>query len=257
MAVRKYLLGALNVEDSLYIVMPAYNEQDSLEKVVNDWYKIIDEHSADGKSKLVVVNDGSKDDTLVIGQKLMDKYPNFEIIDKSNSGHGPTVLFAYKYAIQNGADYIFQTDSDGQTNPLEFENFWNMRKKYDAIIGDRQDSRQDGKDRVFVEKVVCILVKLIFGVDVPDANAPFRLMKTDLVKKYIDIMPQDFNIPNIVFTAAFVYFKEKVKFVKISFEQRSAGVNSINIKKICAIGIKAVGDFIKIKKNMKKMQKML
>ena len=37
---------------------------------------------------------------------------------------GATVLYGYKYALKNGADYIFQTDSDGQTLPEEFEPFW-------------------------------------------------------------------------------------------------------------------------------------
>lgn len=43
-------------------------------------------------------------------------------------------MYLYNYAIKMGVDYIFQTDSDGQTNASEFEKFWEMRNDYDAIL---------------------------------------------------------------------------------------------------------------------------
>ena len=153
------------------------------------------------------------------------------------------------YAIDKKAAYVFQTDSDGQTDPKEFDQFWDLRHEYDAVIGNRV-VRGDGKDRKFVENVVCLLLRIIFGVKVEDANAPFRLMKTELVAKYIDKLPKDFNIPNIMFTTYFVYHHEKVKFIPITFKPRQGGVNSIDVKRIIKIGWKAVGDFYKLKKDI-------
>ena len=103
-----------------------------------------------------------------------------------------------------------------------------------------------------MENTVCFLLRIIFGVKVPDANAPFRLMKAELVQKYIDKLPQDFNIPNIMFTTFFVYHKEKVLFLPITFKPRQGGTNSINVKKIIKIGRKAVGDFYKLRKDIDK-----
>ncbi len=60
-----------------------------------------------------------------------------------------------------------------------------------------------------MENVVCFLLRMIFGVRVSDANAPYRLMKSELVARYIGKLPADFNIPNIMFTTYFVYYKEK------------------------------------------------
>lgn len=94
------------------------------------------------------------------------------------------------------------------------------------------------------------LLRMIFGVKVSDANAPFHLMKTELVNKYISKLPENFNIPNIMFTTYFVYHKEKVKFIEITFKPRQGGTNSINIKKIIKIGWKAVGDFYMLKKEI-------
>lgn len=235
--------------DKLYIVIPAYNESMNIKSCVEDWYPIVEKYNEDGQSRLVIINDGSKDDTYEILLDLAKDRPYLLPQTKKNGGHGSTVLYGYRYAIENGADYVFQTDSDGQTNPDEFEAFWKQRNDYDAIIGNRI-VRGDGKDRKFVENVVCILLRLVFGVKVKDANAPFRLMKASVLAKYIDKLPVDFNIPNIMFTTYFVYHREKVKFIPITFKPRQGGVNSINIKKIIKIGWKALGDFCKLKKEI-------
>jgi len=240
--------------DTLYIVMPAYNEEGSIEAVINDWYPIVEQHNGDRRSRLVVVNDGSKDSTLAKAQAMMADRPLLEVLDKPNSGHGPTVLFAYNHVIQAGADYIFQTDSDGQTSPAEFEGFWGARNDYDAVIGCRSD-RQDGASRKFVEKTLLVILRMTFGVRIPDSNAPFRLMKRELVEKYVKRLPPNFNLPNVMLTTYFSYFNEKVKFVEITFKPRQAGTNSINIKRIVKIGWKALWDFKKLKKELKKDEK--
>lgn len=234
--------------DKLYIVMPAYNEEANIEQVVRAWYNIL-EGKEEG-SRLVVADSGSSDNTHAILKKLQEQLPQLEILEKSEKQHGPKLMALYRYAIENGADYVFQTDSDGQTNPLEFETFWEKRNRFSAIIG-RRRVRGDGASREFVEKVVCLLLKIIFGVSVPDANAPFRLMRTDLVAGYIDRIPADYNIPNIMFTTYFAFYQEKIKFEEISFQPRQGGKNSINIMKIVKIGWKALGDFWRFKKDMK------
>ena len=234
---------------SLYIVIPAYIESENIEKTIDQWYPVVERHNDEGNSRLVIINDGSKDNTYELLQKCAATRPLLVPLDKPNGGHGPTVLYGYRYAIRQKADYIFQTDSDGQTNPNEFEPFWNQRGRYDAIIGSRA-VRGDGKSRKFVENVVCFLLRMIFGVKVSDANAPYRLMKSSLVAKYIDKLPEDFNIPNIMFTTYFVHYKEKVQFIDITFKPRQGGTNSINVKKIVKIGWKAVKDFYKLKKEL-------
>lgn len=235
--------------DKLYIVVPAYNEAENIEKLISDWYPVIEKHNGGGESRLVIINDGSRDDTYDIMCRYAGTRPLLKALTKTNGGHGPTVLFGYKYAIANDADYIFQTDSDGQTNPAEFEQFWSLREEYDAVIGSRPQ-RQDGLSRKFVEKVLLLILKLTFGVSVPDANAPYRLMKRELVQKYVRKMPGDFNLPNVMLTTYFAHFHEKVKFVDISFKPRQAGTNSINVKKIIKIGWKALADFRDLKKHM-------
>ena len=188
--------------ENLYIVIPAYNEEENISTVARKWHQIVEKISSD--SRLVIVNDGSKDHTLEILKKLQKELSQLVILTKPNGGHGAAVLYGYRYALKHNADYIFQTDSDGQTDTNEFEQFWEKREEYDAVLGNRV-VREDGKDRKFVENTVCFLLRMIFGVKVKDANAPYRLMQKDLVARYINRLPEDFNIPNIMFTTYFKY----------------------------------------------------
>jgi len=234
----------------LYIVIPAYNEEENIEQCVNDWYPVVESYDGGGVSRLVIVNDGSKDRTYEKLIKLAETRPLLMPLNKVNGGHGSAVLYGYQYAVDQGADWIFQTDSDCQTDPAEFQAFWDAREEQEAVIGYRPD-RGDGKDRKFVEGVVCFLLKMIFGVKVKDANAPFRLMRRELVTKYIQKLPKDFDLPNIMLTTYFVYYGHRVLFLPISFKPRRKGKNSISPKKIIKIGWKAVGDFRRLRKDMK------
>ena len=236
--------------EKLYIIIPAYNEEENIESLIKDWYPVIEKYNGNGEARLVIINDGSKDNTYEILKKYDKKKPLLKALTKENGGHGPTVLYGYRYALNNNADYIFQTDSDGQTVPEEFDYFWSCRKDYDAILGDRRN-RQDGSSRKFVENTLRLILRLVFGIKVPDANAPFRLMKKEILKKYINRMPQDFNLPNVMLTTYFAYYKEKILFSKVTFRPRQGGKNSINVKKIIKIGCKALVDFRHLKSQMK------
>ena len=228
--------------------MPAYNEEANIEATVRQWHPVVEKVGAD--ARLVIVNDGSKDATFAILTKIKAQYPQLIPIDKPNGGHGATCLFAYQYAIDNGADFVFQTDSDGQTNPAEFWEFWSFRNENDFIIGNRT-SREDGFSRVVVTRTLRLVVGIIFGVWVADLNTPFRLMKTERLKSLIPLVPKDFFLSNVIISLLVVKKKERAKWLPISFKNRQGGVNSINIRKIIKIGFRSIKDFRAINRDLK------
>ncbi len=235
--------------NKLYMILPAYNEQDNIESTATEWHKVLTK-TGDKDSKLVIIDDGSKDGTYKKLLELEQKLPNLKAITKPNSGHGATLLYGYNLALEEKADYIFQTDSDGQTIADEFVNFWENRENYSAQIGHR-NHREDGLSRVFVTKVLKIVLRAIFGLNITDANTPFRLINFATMSKYIPQIPKDFNLSNVMLTVLMVKNKENIIFKPITFRPRQGGVNSINLKRITAIGIQAIKDFKVIKKGLK------
>ncbi len=242
-------MGQTAKKETLYIVIPAYNEQDTIETVIQDWYPIA-EKIGNG-SKLVIIDDGSKDNTYKIMQECAKTRDAFEPLTKPNGGHGATILYGYQHALDQGADYIFQTDSDGQTKSEEFWEFWEEREKYDMVIGNRK-GREDGLSRVFVTKTLKFVLFLLFHVSVTDANTPFRLMKAETLAKYLPLIPKDYNLSNVIISVIYAKKKLPVKYMPITFRPRQGGVNSINMKKIFKIGKQACKDFVQINKIIKK-----
>ncbi len=235
--------------DKLYLVIPAYNEQETIRQVIADWYPVVEKTGPE--SRLVIVDDGSKDSTYAILTEEAEKNPQMIALTKPNGGHGATLLYGYNYALEQGADFVFQTDSDGQTRAEEFARFWNLRKEYAMVIGHRK-GRQDGASRVFVTKTLKLVCLLLFQVKLTDANTPFRLMKADELAKVLPLIPKDYNLSNVVISVIFAKKKLPVKYIPITFRPRQGGVNSINMKRIFKIGRQAVGDFIRINKVVNK-----
>jgi dolichol-phosphate mannosyltransferase len=234
--------------DKLYIIVPAYNEAANIERFIEDWLPVVE--SISSESKLVIFDDGSTDDTFDILSKIKSRNNQLLTIQKKNSGHGATLLYGYKYAIESGADFIFQTDSDGQTDPKEFWAFWLDRKEFDFQIGYRR-GRQDGFGRVIVTVVLKILIFIVFKKYVKDANTPFRLMNANRLKQILKLVPVNHFLSNVLISVLVIKRKELVSWKPITFKPRQGGINSINFKKIFKVGLNSVNDFIQFKNNLK------
>lgn len=241
---------AVTFMDVLYIVIPAYNEEDNIRAVIDAWYPIIETHPGNGKSRLVFINDGSRDRTGEILREQKNSRPLLTVLCKSNGGHGPAVMLGYRYALSRHADYIFQTDSDGQTDSADFELFWKHRKRYDAIFGNRT-RREDGASRIWIERILCLILKLYFGVSVPDANAPFRLMTAAYLREFLPKLPPDYVLPNALLTVMGVCTGRKTSFHEISFRPRRKGRNSVNYRRIFSIAVQALRGFGTIRARMR------
>ena len=113
------------------------------------------------------------------------------------------------------------------------------------VIGWR-NNRQDGGSRIFVTRILRLVIRICFGVSVKDANTPFRLMKADTLRRYIDLIPNDFNLSNVVLSVVYAKKGCRVKYLPITFRPRQGGINSINMKKIFKIGRQALKDFRRI-----------
>src|SRR5215467_324391 len=104
-----------HVSSHLWIVMPVYNEQESVGGVFAEWLPALRQLGI--SFTLLALNDGSIDDTLAILQRVARANSEVEVVDKPNSGHGPTCIVGYRHALAAGAEWVLQIDSDGQCDP--------------------------------------------------------------------------------------------------------------------------------------------
>jgi glycosyltransferase involved in cell wall biosynthesis len=237
-------------KEKIYIVMPAYNEEANIRSTISEWHGVCERLEREGhEARLVIANDGSKDRTWNVLVELQKSYPLLIALNKPNTGHGATVHYLYRYSLEQGVDYVFQTDSDGQTLSDEFRTMWDNRHASDFHIGVRTH-RQDGVGRVFVTKVLRMVVRLIFHVRVEDANTPFRLMRAERLKAVLTYIPEDMFLTNVAISAIAVKKGEKTSWYPITFRPRQGGVNSINIRRIIRIGFRALSEFRMINKRI-------
>ncbi|MGI6007977.1 MAG: glycosyltransferase family 2 protein [Ruminococcus sp.] len=233
------------MKDSLWIVIPAYNEEKNIGTVIEEWHKIAESTGKD--SRLLLVDDGSRDKTREIAVHMQKSHPRLAVVTKANGGHGAAVLYGYHYAISHGAEFIFQTDSDGQTLPEEFWPLWKDREKAGLLLGSRR-RRQDGLGRVLVTKALKVIVFLNFGVWMEDINTPFRLMKSRELKKILKLVPADYHLANVIISVLYRKSKKTLKYYPITFRPRQGGENSVNFRKIFSMGRRAIAEFCYMRK---------
>lgn len=237
--------------EQIFFVMPAYNEQDNIQALVSQWMPVVHyvNQQPGCRARMVIADDGSKDKTYAILEQLQSENPQLTVLHKANSGHGSTLLYLYNYALSQGATHVFQTDSDGQTDPSEFYLFFEQRHNYDIQIGARTH-REDGWGRVIVSKVLLSLLFIIFHVRLKDANAPFRLMRADRLKQMLEIIPADFFLSNVLISVIAAKWQLSLAYHPITFRPRQGGINSINYRRIFRIGGKALIDFWRFRKRL-------
>lgn len=176
------------------MILPVYNEQESIQHVLTEWFAELDANGCD--YRILAINDGSTDDTHAMLQARRNARPDrLEIRSRANLGHGHTCLEGYREAVERGIPYILQIDSDGQSLPEFFDDFWCIREQYDVIYGVRK--RQDGWQRVVASRVLCILLRYVEGVDCVDANVPYRLMRTATCGAVIERVPAEISLANV------------------------------------------------------------
>jgi dolichol-phosphate mannosyltransferase len=214
----------------LLIVMPVYNEQASVRKVVLEWFHEVENWTEN--FVFLAINDGSTDGTAQILLRLRDQLgPRFEILDQTNKGHGQSCLVGYREACRRDVPFVFQIDSDGQCDPQYFFRFWRERKKFDVIYGHRK-KREDGWRRVVASQVLRAALLLGARVNCVDANVPYRLMRTTNLEKILDRIPQDFFLANV---ALAVLLRRDSAWhhasIPIRFRERYGGEPSVKLAK--------------------------
>jgi glycosyltransferase involved in cell wall biosynthesis len=204
-------------KNKLAIVIPVFNEQDIIEKVINDWLVIAKKFNG----FLIVINDGSSDNSFKILNKINKINKRLLIVNKKNSGHGPTVYTGYRIALKKNFKFIFQVDSDDQFFSKDFSKLWKLKKSNLLILGFRK-KRYDSLHRLIITRLLKFFNLVLFKKYVPDANIPYRLMGHEFLKKNFKFINSTSLAPNILISIKAAK-DNKIKSVIVSHKERLTG----------------------------------
>ena len=210
----------------LSLVMPVYNEDEVIEKVISKWSEALEKLNID--FEIFAYNDGSTDKSLEILNNIAKNNPHLVVKDKKNSGHGATILQGYRDCSEN-FEWIFQTDSDDELGVDWFEKLWQNRENYSFLIGKRIYKNRNFS-RTFISFVAKIIVRTFCGKGISDVNCPYRLMKSDVFRDFFLKIPQDTFAPNVIISS-FVN-KKHLKYFEIPLIWNERTTGTVSIQKI-------------------------
>ncbi len=163
---------------NLSVFFPAYNEAANIGQVVQSALEVLPRVVE--TFEVIVVDDGSTDDTEKIVQQLCQGDPRVRLISHHpNRGYGAALRSGF-YSAQY--DLIAFTDGDGQFDLSEITSLLEKLEKADLVIGYRR-RRAEGSLRVINAKLWALLMRILFGLRVKDIDCAFKLMRREVLEK--------------------------------------------------------------------------
>ncbi len=160
------------MRDKIIAVIPAFNEERTVGKVVKKAKSYVDD--------VIVIDDGSTDKT----KERAEKSGAIVVSYGKNRGVGYATRMGFKKAIELGAKYIITIDADGQHDPADIPKFIEkLDEGYDFVIGRRDLSNYPFVKR-FGNLFLNTFVNFISGTTIPDTESGFRAYRSSAIKKF-------------------------------------------------------------------------
>ena len=210
--------------NKVLLIIPAYNEAENIEKVVDNLIENFPQYD------YIVVNDGSRDDTRNVCRKRGYQYLNLSI----NLGIGGAVQTGYKYAQDKGYDIAVQIDGDGQHDIAYLEKMLPYLEsgEADVVIGSRfieKEGFQSSTTRRTGIKILSSMIWLCTGCKIKDVTSGFRAVNKRFIDIYSVNYPMDYPEPEAIVSA--VMHGGIVKECPVVMRERENGTSSINFMK--------------------------
>jgi glycosyltransferase involved in cell wall biosynthesis len=194
------------------IVIPVYNEEKGVEKVINELKNILIQHNI--PNEIVTVNDGSTDNSRKVLSEIKDIV---KINHPYNKGYGASLKTGIKKAKY---DYICIIDADGTYPVTEIPKMYSYINEYDMIVGARIGTNVDIPfAKKYAKKFITMLANYLVGRKIPDLNSGLRIFKKDIALANLNILPSGFSFTTTI-TCATLSGDYFVKYHKIDYHER-------------------------------------
>ena len=196
------------------VVIPSKNEAAGLSQLLPGLCQLLP------NTEIIVVNDGSDDDTLAV----CAKFPVRVISHPYPKGNGAAVKSGARAA--NGDVLIFM-DADGQHKPEDIPRLLErFNEGYDMVVGARSSGSQAGMHRAVANDIFSRFASWMVQQPVEDLTSGFRVVKADKFRNFLYLLPNGFSYPTTI-TMSFFRAGFDVSYIPIHAPQRSTGKSHI------------------------------
>lgn len=225
----------------LSVVMPAYNEAEGIGVALD----AVATHVLDRVpgSELVVVNDGSRDQTGALLDARAATDHRIRVVHKANGGHGPAIVTGMTEA---RGEYFFLIDSDNQIPLEDFAPLWALVGAGAVGVFGVRRVRNDARIRRALTVVIRASLRLLFRVRLHDANVPFKVFHRDLWLAARPYIPDGTLAPSLFLAVFAVRTGADIRFHPVGHRDRETGTVSIRrwkLLKFCATAFRQMLDF--------------
>lgn len=217
----------------LSIVIPAYNEEESIKETVDQIEEAFSKVNID--HEIFIVNDNSKDNTLEVLKTLSEKYPNL----KYETNLGPN---GFGYAVRFGlerfsGDCVAVMMADLSDSPYDLIRYYTtmVEGNYDCVFGSRFMKGGKVIDYPVVKKIVNrianMIIRLVMGIKYNDTTNAFKLYKREVIEGVKPILSPHFNL-TIELPLKAIIRGYSYTVVPNSWTNRKYGVSKLKIKEM-------------------------
>lgn len=164
------------------VIIPTYNERDNIKTVLNIVFGL----NIPGLCVLIV-DDNSPDQTAEIIKDLQKSHDKLFLIEREGKlGLGTAYITGFRYALENGFDYIFEMDADLSHDPREIPNFMRMIEDADLVIGSRYLKGVNvinwPLSRLILSVFASQYTRIITGMPISDCTAGFKCFRREVLE---------------------------------------------------------------------------
>lgn len=211
-----------------FVVIPTYNERDNIERLVADILS-----QGDGIEALVV-DDNSPDGTGEIVRRLAEENSRIKVIHRAGKlGLGSAYREGFKYALENGADYIVEMDADFSHDPAMIPQFLEKLREYDFVVGSRYLNGVSVINwpirRLILSYCANIYTRMITGLRISDCTGGFKCFRRNVLESIdLDTVKSDGYSFQIEMNFRCVEKGFRVVEIPIIFIDRHAGTSKMS-----------------------------
>ena len=232
-------------EPGLSVVIPVYNEEGAIGAVLDEWTAVLDALRIDYEMR--VYDDGSRDGSRAAIESRAASHARVVALHHANRGHGPTILRGYG---ESRGEWVFQTDSDGETPADAFPRLWELRADYDFIVGTRS-GRHSPVPRRMLSGGARLAARLLFGARMRDVNSPYRLMRGAWLREQLPFLSTASAVPNVILSGLAARTKARIAEVPVVFAERRAGTSSLSLRRSARYAASALGEAVRVARRLR------